>query len=560
VPFANREERLERLVGVGRSIVAELELDAILERVLETAQELTAARYAALGVVDESRRELARFVTRGIDRATHEQIGDLPRGRGILGILIDDPRPLRLAHVSDHPRSYGFPAHHPPMGSFLGVPITVRGEAWGNLYLTEKTTAEEFSEEDEQAAVILADWAAIAIDHSRLYASVDARRKELERAVLRFEATATIANAVGAEPDLGRLLELVVKRGRALVEARDVLVLLLDDHELVLAGAAGESAAHVGRRLPADVTPYAEAMARREPLRLAALSEQVREPLVHLGVIEACAALVVPLVYRGVPLGVLTVLDRLTGDGVFSADDESLMNAFAASTATAVATARTVTSERLRRSIEAAEAERRRWARELHDETLQGLAALKVQLAGARTLDDVEGMRAAIDGAVEHVSEEIADLRSLITDLRPAALDELGLLPALESLAERVRTVHGIEVALRVELDGGEDRRLPSEVEIAAYRIVQEALTNVGRHARARRADVLVEEAHGELHVRVVDDGLGFDAAGGANGFGLLGMSERAELLGGEVSVEADGREGAGTVVRARLPLNGSPF
>jgi signal transduction histidine kinase len=560
VPFASREERLEQLVSVGRSIVAELELDAILERVLETAQELTGARYAALGVLDESRRELARFVTRGIDAATHQQIGDLPRGRGILGILIDDPRPLRLAHVDDHPRSYGFPPHHPPMGSFLGVPLTVRGEAWGNLYLTEKTTAEEFSEEDEHSAVVLADWAAIAIENSRLYASVDARRKELERAVLRFEATATIANAVGAEPDLGRLLELVVKRGRALVEARDVLVLLLDGEELTLAGAAGESAAHVGRRLPADATPFADAMAHRESLRLAALSGEVREPLAHLGLTEAAAALVVPLVYRGTPLGVLAVLDRLTGDGVFSADDESLMSAFAASTATAVATARSVTSERLRRSIEAAEAERRRWARELHDETLQGLAALKVHLAGARTLDDADRMRAAIDSAVEQVSDEIADLRSLITDLRPAALDELGLLAALESLAERVRAVHGIEVAMRVELQGGEERRLPAEVEVAAYRIVQEALTNVGRHAQATRAAVLVEEAHGELHVRVVDDGRGFDAPTGFDGFGLLGMSERAELLGGEVNVEPEGHNGTGTVVRARLPLAGAAF
>src|SRR5262245_56349847 len=155
------EQRLARLIDVGRSLLAELDIDVLLDRLLETAAELTGARYAAIGILDDSRRELGRFITRGIDEETHRAIGDLPRGRGILGLLIDDPHPLRLGDVGDHPRSYGFPPGHPPMRTFLGVPIVIRGEAWGNLYLTEKAGGRAFTAEDEEATVVLADWAAI---------------------------------------------------------------------------------------------------------------------------------------------------------------------------------------------------------------------------------------------------------------------------------------------------------------------------------------------------------------------------------------------------------------
>jgi signal transduction histidine kinase len=344
----------------------------------------------------------------------------------------------------------------------------------------------------------------------------------------------------------------VVKRGRSLVQARDVLILLREGEELVLAGAAGESQLTLGQRIAAEAPIVSTAPGGPRAVRLAPLTAAVLDPLGRLGVTGASAALLVPLVYRGKRLGVLAALDRLTADMRFSADDESLMIAFAASTATAVATARTVNAERLRQSIEAAEAERRRWARELHDETLQGLAALKVQLAGARALGDLDRTRAAIDAAVGHLSDDIAALRVLITDLRPSALDELGLGPALDSLAERVRTQHGIDVRLRVELDDGEDRRLAPDVETAAYRIVQEALSNVGKHAGASAAEILVEEADAALHVRVADDGSGFDPDERTAGFGLIGMDERAQLLGGEVSIEPGD---PGTILRARLPI-----
>jgi GAF domain-containing protein len=186
------ETRLAALLEAGRGLVAQLEVDAVLEELLRVACELTGAGYAAIGVLDEDRRRLERFITRGIGRADRELIGDLPRGHGILGELIRHPAPLRLDDVSDHPRSYGFPAHHPAMHTFLGVPVVIRGEPWGNLYLTEKAGG-PFDEADEAAIVILADWAALAVDNARLYEDAGRRRDEAERAVRRLEATTAIA-------------------------------------------------------------------------------------------------------------------------------------------------------------------------------------------------------------------------------------------------------------------------------------------------------------------------------------------------------------------------------
>jgi signal transduction histidine kinase len=544
------QDRSQRLIEVGRGLLSELDLDTVLDRVLETARELTGARYAALGILDERRRELAQFLTRGIDARTHREIGDLPRGRGILGLLIDDPRPIRISDVGEHRRSYGFPPAHPPMRSFLGVPIVIRGEAWGNLYLTEKD-AGEFDQDDEDATVVLADWAAIAIENARLYRAVDSRREELERAVRGFEATATIARAVGGETDLDRILELIVKRGRALMEARDVLILLWEGDALVVAAGAGDVAAEApsGVRIPG--ARWDALLGDRRARRVSDIEAQLRISPADLGVVGAESALIVPLVYRGTALGVLAVFDRLTGDGQFTTDDEEVLKAFAASGATAVATAKSVEADRLRRSLEAAEAERRRWARELHDETLQGLGGLNVLLSSAARLEDPAAMRDAMRGAGEHVAQEIENLRAIIAELRPAALDQLGLGPALTSLAQRTASTHGLDVRTDLAL-GDADARLPPELETTVYRLVQEALSNVMKHAAATRVDISVREQGGAVHVRVADDGRGFDPSTPSAGFGLVGMRERAELSGGELQIEAGE---PGTVVRARLPV-----
>jgi signal transduction histidine kinase len=544
------EHRLARLIEVGRGLLSELDLDVVLDRVLETALELTGARYAAVGVLDERRQELERFVTRGVDEATHRSIGDLPRGRGILGVLIHDPRPLRLTDVGAHPRSYGFPTGHPPMRTFLGVPILVRGRAWGNLYLTEKEAGAEFEPEDEDALVILADWAAIAVENARLYAEATARRDALEQAVRRLQATATIARAVGGETELGRVLELVVKRGRALVEARTVFILLRDGDDLEIVAGAGETGALEHVHVPVAGSTAGEILAEGRPRRIDDVAADLRLPVDRPGLPEASSALLVPLLYRGAGLGVLVAFDRLAQDTRFSAEDEGLLDAFAAQAATAVAGARTVAVERLRRSIEAAEAERRRWARELHDETLQGLAGLKVLLAGALAGDDAAALRQATAQAIEHVGRDLQALRAIIADLRPAALDELGLGPALRGLAERTGVAAGLDVRTRLEL--AENPRPAAETETTAFRIVQEALTNAVRHAGASTIDVDVRDNEDGLTVAVADDGAGFDVAAPAGGYGLVGMRERAELAGG--TLEVGPRAGGGTTVRARFP------
>ena len=538
----------ERLLEAGRSLVVELDLEVVLERLLETARELTGARYAAIGVLDAERRGLERFLTSGIDAATHAAIGGLPRGRGILGLLIDEPRPIVLSDVGSHPRSYGFPAGHPPMTTFLGVPLLIRGQAWGNLYLTEKQGG-EFGDADLQAVGVLADWAAIAIDHARLFHESAQRSAELERAVEGLQATTAIARALGSETDLDRVLELIVKRGRALVRARSVVLLLHEGDRLVAAAGAGQlDAGTLGSSLPAADSVAGEVLSSGRPERVGDVAVRLGLQDEQLGIAGAETALLVPLRYRERPLGVLCAFDRLDEEPEFGDRDEELLLSFAASAATAVATAKSVEAGRLRHSLRSAEQERGRWARELHDETLQGLAALGVLLSsGLRAGGDA--LEQAARQATDQLSTEIANLRALITELRPAALDQLGLVAALEGLGRRSADVEGLEVALdvRVEEDG-----LDPELKTVTYRLVQEALTNVAKHARAARVDVTVEQDPDALRVRVADDGRGFDATEPTTGFGLEGMRERAALMGGRLEIETSS---AGTAMTAAFPL-----
>jgi signal transduction histidine kinase len=232
------------------------------------------------------------------------------------------------------------------------------------------------------------------------------------------------------------------------------------------------------------------------------------------------------------------------------------MRAFASSAAMAVATAQTVEADQLRLTIQAAEHERGRWARELHDETLQGLGALQVILTAALQQQGGDAVKQAAQQAVDQIAEEIEKLQSLIAELRPAALDDLGLAPALESLLERVRAVHGLTVNAAIDLDdeaGGQPAtRLMPEIESTAYRLVQEALTNVAKHAQAETAEVFVKESGEELSIEVRDDGRGFDPRARSDGFGLVGMRERVDLVGGEISIESE--SGAGTLVSAKVP------
>ena len=547
------DARLRRLLDVGRSLISELEPEAVLQRLLDVARELTGARYAAIGVLDERREGLERFLTVGIDEDTHRQIGDLPRGRGVLGVLISDPQPLRLADVSVHPRSYGFPLAHPPMTTFLGVPIVIDGEAWGNLYLTEKDGGDEFTADDEEAAIVLAGWASIAIANARLFRAVAERRDELERAIRGLETTTEISRALGGVTDVDRVLELVVKRSRALVDARAAEIALVEDDQFVIAAVAGEGVHGLqGKRIPIEGSLAAEAMRTGRATRFM----QVPPDTFAAREMGARTAIVTPMMFRNRPVGFLIAMDRIVGDRAFGEDDQRLLQAFAASAAMAVATAQTAGDEALRRSLEASESERARWARELHDETLQAMAGLRVLLSGARRSGDPDRIVAALGEAVELLDHGIADLRALITDLRPAALDELGTQAALETLIARVAQQSGLEIDLDVDLAferGDTASRHVTEIESTTYRLVQEGLTNVVKHAGATRVEVRVIDIDETVEILLRDDGQGFDPAADAAGFGLIGMRERVALVHGTLDVESEA--GSGTTLRARIPL-----
>ncbi len=260
--------RLRRLIEVGPTLSAGLDLEHVLERLLSVARELTGARYAAVGVLDRDRRALERFVTQGIDEETRRTIGDLPKGHGVLGVLIRDPVPLRLHDVSDHPVSYGFPPGHPPMHSFLGVPVAIGSEAWGNLYLTEKDDG-DFDESDEQTARVLASWAGIAIANARLHSETETQRDELSYTVRALEATTVISRALGGQVELAPTLELVVKRGRALANARSMLIFLVRGEDLVVAALAGEASPELlGATLPLHGSASGRAVLSGESQRI----------------------------------------------------------------------------------------------------------------------------------------------------------------------------------------------------------------------------------------------------------------------------------------------------
>jgi signal transduction histidine kinase len=334
-----------------------------------------------------------------------------------------------------------------------------------------------------------------------------------------------IARAVGGETDLSRVLELIVTRGRALVDAEGLLILLREQGGLLVAATAGD--------VPQGI----------QGSRLSSRGASIDQ----LG-LDPATTLTVPLVFRGQSLGLLAALGR-RGGGALDAEDEPLLAGFAASAATAVATARSVEEDRLRNVMQGAEEERGRWARELHDETLQGLGALKLVLSAGRRGDDPARLREAVDDAVEQLEGEIEGLRSLIRELRPAALDELGPASAIEDLATRTAVRHGVEVTTELELRRGV--RHANEVELTLYRIIQEALTNAVKHARADRVQISVSEREGVLRARIEDDGGGFDLDAQTSGFGLTGMRERVALLGGRLEVSSSR---IGTAVIATLP------
>ena len=549
---------VEAMLDLVRGLLSDLDVDAVLHRVVESAAELCGATYAALGVLDASRTSLERFITTGIDERARQAIGPLPLGRGVLGELIANPSPLRLDDVGSHPRSYGFPPGHPPMTSFLGAPVLVAGLPFGNLYLTDKVTGGSFTDDDERALVLMAEFAGIAIDHARRYSNTELQRAQLQSTVAALDATVQIAQAVGDETDLHVVLQLVAKRGRALVSAQALVIEYERNGQMVVAAAAGELPVDLlGREVDSTDSVAAGALRELRTLRLEDSPNRERFEQYGLGRFgfSARCGLVVPLIFRGRGYGVLIAIDRLDGGAAFSPDDQRLLEAFAASAATAVATATAAERERNSQRLAAAEQERTRWARELHDETLQNLAALRLALAAQLRGGEHEDDHAVMREAIEQLDAEIGSLRSLIADVRPTTLDDLGLEAALEVLTERARR-QGLNVELQVDLaheQGREPERLAGDIETGLYRIIQEALTNARKHGAARHVTVRVHDDDSRVAASVTDDGGGFDVTARAAGFGLIGIRERTDLLDGQLQVES--APGGGTTITVTVPV-----
>jgi len=542
---AKQVDRLRVLVDAGIALSSELSLDALLQRIVETAAELTGAHYAALGVIDKSGQLLERFFTTGVDRETYDAIGGVPRGRGILGVLIREARPLRLHDIADDPRSVGFPPHHPPMRSFLGVPIVLRGVAYGNLYLTEKADGEDFSEEDEELTQLLAAQAAVAIENARLYESS-------MRWLRQLESLNEIGLALASELELEPLLALVARRLRELVEARLVLIALPEGGRLQVAAAEGDGTYGVtGMQLEFAASKAGRVLDRAHSERVDSVLQDPEIDQAAARQLGVHSGLYVPLVVRGRGIGVLIAHDRLEGGPAFGDDDLRLAETLAARAAIAVDLSERVSRDAVRRVVEAQELERRRLARELHDETGQALASILLGLKPLERAATTPEVRAEVAAVRQLVVSTLQDVRALAVELRPAALDDFGLVPAVERLTATVREQADLRIDLEAQL-GSE--RLPAEVETALYRVVQEALTNIVKHAGARRVSILLGRKGAAVVAVVEDDGLGFDPRRTReDALGLAGMRERMALLGGGLRVES--ASGAGTTLVAEVPI-----
>ncbi len=538
------EKRFRALVKAGIAVSSELSLDAVLQRITEAAAELTDARYAALGVIDPAGTGLERFLVTGIDADAEELIGERPRGRGILGVLIRDAKPLRLANLSEHPDSTGFPPNHPPMTSFLGVPIVLRGVAYGNLYLTEKRGG-EFTEDDVDVITLLAAQAAVAVENARLYESATRWSRQLESLI-------EVGNTLSGVIELPRVLQLVADRLQDLIDAENVFIAFPSGDRLVVQAAAGAGAERlVGNEVP-DTSKSARILERRRSERVDSLLDDPEVDQEFARQVGASTGLYVPLLVRGEPIGIVVAHNKSGLDKRFTQDDLRLAEAFATRAAVAADLSTRVARAAVARVVDAQELERTRLARELHDETGQALTSALLGLGAIEEAKDPEQLREATARLRQQLVDTLHDVRRLAVELRPKALDDFGLVPALERLTHTFAEQTSIPVELEAVL-GAE--RLPQPVETALYRIVQEALTNVIKHSRASRVSVLVTRKPNTVAAVIEDDGVGFDAEDVRDGgLGLLGMRERIALLDGRLDIESSSGGGTSIVVEVPIP------
>ncbi|MFE4172148.1 GAF domain-containing sensor histidine kinase [Streptomyces sp. NPDC056909] len=529
---------LEAVLSVGR----ELELPQVLRHIVEAAVVLVDAEYGALGVIGEKPR-LAQFLPVGVTEEQADAIGHLPEGHGILGELIRHPESLRLSELSDHPASYGFPAGHPPMHSFLGVPIRIRDEVFGNLYLTEKRGGKDFDDEDEAVLSTLAVAAGVAIDNARLYEQARGRQRWLE-------ANAEIVASLLSGADETQVLPLIVEHARGIVRA-DLGALAVPDEEkdvLRVALAEGVDAeAHRGLVLPREGSFVGAALQAGEPLTSLDVGTDPRitaGPPRWRGLGPAVA---VPMITGDGVRGVL-LLARTRGSTPFTPADTAPLLAFAGQAALAMELAGR------RRSAEQLTllADRDRIARDLHDLAIQRLFATGMTLQSTVRFVEHPAAREKLLRAVDDLDETIKIIRSTIFGLRAhdTARARQGL---------RVRATMVVEQAVRslgftpsVRMEGLIDTDVPPAVAEHVVAVLGETLSNVARHARASGAEVSLVVRKGRLTVTVTDNGTGVPAD--CDRSGLDNLAGRAEGLGGTLTVETPDQGGARVVWT--VPIN----
>jgi signal transduction histidine kinase len=525
---------LEAVVAVG----SQLDLETVLRRIVEAAVELVDARYGALGVIGDS-GQLAEFVPVGLDEDQIAAIDHWPEGRGLLGALITDPRPVRLADLSADPRSSGFPEGHPPMRSFLGVPVRIRGEVFGNLYLTEKQDGGQFDEEDETVVTALAAAAGVAIENARLYEEARRRQRWLQAS---DEVTRRLLS--GADP--GDVLDLVTQQVLEMSGA-DLAVLALpegDHHQLVVRHAAGADAARArGLALP-DTSLSAEVLATGEPVTLAEFSRDNRVAQVARERMTLGPAVLFPLGGAGNVRGVLTV-GRRPGSMPLPHAAVEMVGSFAAQAGVALELADA------RRDAEQVTVlqDRERIARDLHDLVIQRLYATGMSLQGAMPLIHRPEVADRVSRAVDALDDTIGDIRSAIFalqtrhDIKQASLREQVL-----QIIDEMTGPLGFAPSL--SLTGDLSERVPDDIAGNMLGALRESLSNAARHAEASRIDVLVEVGS-EVVLVVRDNGIGLRDV--TRRSGLANLAERAEQLGGTLKVGA--ADGSGTELHWQVPL-----
>ncbi|MDN0199826.1 GAF domain-containing sensor histidine kinase [Streptomyces sp. S.PNR 29] len=530
---------LEAVLSVGR----ELDLGQALRSIVEAAAVLVDAEYAALGVIGPDGKRLSDFLTVGISDEQIVQIGNYPEGHGILGELIRHPEPLRLTKLSEHPASYGFPPHHPPMNTFLGVPIRVRDQVFGNLYLTEKRGGQQFDDEDESVLSTLAVAAGVAIDNARLYEESRLRERWLR-------ASAEITHSLMSGSDRSEVLQLIADRAREIIGAALAVVALPmpDTDSLTVELAIGQQAeAHRGLVLPVNGSLIGQAFSDVAPVSTPDISRDERVATDRQRFIGLGPAVAVPI-GSGDGLRGVVLLVREAGRKVFAEQETEPLQGFAAQAAVAMELA-----ERRRDAEQIAVLQDRdRIARDLHDLAIQRLFATGMTLQSAgRFIEHAEASERVVR-AIDDLDETIKIIRSTIFGLR--SRDEAAG-PGLRARAVRVvgETAPVLGFAPSLRMEGLLDTHVPKEIADHVVAVLSEALTNVARHARANRAEVVLETDGREVRLEVSDDGVGIPAEGRRSG--LRNMAERAQQLGG--NLEWTSPATGGTVLRWRVPVTG---